>query len=241
LVLLTEINRADLVGCIESDSPPRFQFFDVDIYHSTTKRHNGELGEGFRNILQIFAFDSELSSIIHDLQLLTDLFIELTTTRTSADRRELDHSAASLRHRLLSCHSARKTTTPQDLISESCRLSALIYLRTILPGYPSRDWVYATLIEKLKSCIDGINLSGFASNGIVGELMLWVLFISSIVDLGPANRLWFVVRIAKVASALQLQGWSHVKKVLMKFLWVEQMHEYPCSVLWNEVIAMESL
>jgi hypothetical protein len=230
-----------LVGCIESDTPPRFPFFDIDIYYSTRKRHNRELGEGFRNILQTFTFNSELSSIIHDLQLLTDLFIELTTTRKSADRRELDHSAASLRHRLLSYPSAQKTTTPHDLISESCRLSDLIYLRTILPGYPSRDWVYNTVVEKLKSCIDGINFSGFASNGIVGELMLWLLFISSIVDLGPANRSWFVVRISKVASALQLQSWSHVKTVLMKFLWVEQMHEYLCLVLWNEIIAMESL
>jgi hypothetical protein len=193
------------------------------------KQHNRELGKGFRNILQTSEFDSELSSIIHDLKNLTDLFIELNTTRTSADRRELDHLAASLRHHLLSCPSARRTTTPQNLICESCRLTALIYLKTILPGYPSRHWVYKALIEKLKSCIDGINLGGFA---------LWLLFISGLVDLGHTNRTWFVVRFSKVASALQLQDWGHVKTILIKFLWVEEMHEYPCSALWNEVIVM---
>jgi hypothetical protein len=76
---------------------------------------------------------------------------------------------------------------------------------------------YKTLIEKLKLCIDDINPRSFANNSIVNELMLWLLFISGVVDLGYMNRTWHVVSASKVASALQLQDWGHVKTILIKF------------------------
>jgi hypothetical protein len=47
--------------------------------------------------------------------------------------------------------------------------------------------------------------------------MLWLLFISGVVDLGYMNRTWHVVSASKVASALQLQDWGHVKTILIKF------------------------
>lgn len=183
----------------------------------------------------------DLLDIFHDLQQLIDLFIELNTTRTFTDRRELDHLAQSLCHRLLLCPSARITTTPEDIIRESLRLSTLIYIRTILPSYPSRDRVYKTLVEKLKWCINGINFSGFASNGVVGELVLWLLFVGGTVDLGDAHKAWFVVRISKVSEALQLREWGEVKAGLKKFLIVEELHDRPYSALWNQAVMGEAL
>lgn len=65
--------------------------------------------------------------------------------------------------------------------------------------------MYKTLIGKLKSCIDSINRIGFESNGVVGKLILWLLFVGGIVDLGEEHKAWFTVRISKVADVLQLE------------------------------------
>ena len=236
LIVIDGENRADLMGCLEFDLPPRFPFFDT----VATKPPRRELNQGFENILKTFVFDANLIDIFHDLQYLTDLFIELSTNRTFTDRRELNQLAQSLRHRLLSCPSARNTTTPEDIIRESLRLSTLIYIKTVIPGYPSRDRVYRTLIGKLKSCIDDINLDGFASNGVMGELVLWLLFVAGIVDLGDARKAWFVLRISKVAEALQLREWGKVRGVLRKFSFIDELHDLPFSTLWNEIVIDEA-
>jgi hypothetical protein len=225
-----------LFGCLEYDLPPRFPFFDATISPLKPNSPRRELNEGFQNILQIFTFELNLVQIFHDVQHLTELFIKRSATHVFTDRRELDHLAQSLRHRLLSYPSARITTTPEDNIRESLRLGTLICIKIILPGYPSRDRVYQTLVQKLKLCIESINLSGFASNGIVGELVLWLLFVGGIVDLGDAHMAWFMLRISKVAEAMQVREWSEVKAILRKFSFVEELHGRPCLALWNRII-----
>ena len=236
LVITDEWHRADMVGCIKSDMTPRYPFFgefDDTAPQAIPEPPKSRLGNSFKSLLQNFKFDIILSETIHDLQSLSDLYIE-HNAYGSPDLQQLEHFAAMLRHRLLSCPSARMTTTPRELIMESCRIGALIHLKTILPEHPSRDRMYKTLIEKLKSCIDGINRSGFESNGVVGELMLWLLFVGGTVDLGEVNKAWFVVRIFMVAKALELESWSEVKNVLQGYFWVDSLHASAFSSHWDE-------
>ena len=232
--------RADLFGCLEFDLPPRFPFFDTSISELTPSPPRQDLNEGFQNVSRIISLGSNLTHIFQDVQHVTELFIELSATPTFTDRGELDHLAQSLRYRLLSHPSARITTTPDDTIRESLRLGGLIYIKLILPGYPSRDRIYQNLVKKLKYCIESINLSGFASNGAVGELVLWLLFVGGTVELGDTHRAWFMLRISEIAEAMQLKEWSEVTATLKKFLFVEDLHDRLCSVLWSELIMAHS-
>jgi hypothetical protein len=90
---------------------------------------------------QYLHFDSDFSDIFFNLQKFTYLFIDLSTNPTFTSKRALDH------------------------------LAQCVNLQDPPPGYPVHDRVCKILAEKLKSCVDGVNLSGFATNGVIGVLM----------------------------------------------------------------------
>jgi hypothetical protein len=60
------------------------------------------------------------------------------------------------------------------------------------------------------------------------------------VDLGDAHKAWFLLRISKVAEALQLREWGEVRVVVRGFLFVDKLHDLPFSTLWDEVVVDET-
>jgi hypothetical protein len=242
--LPTNMSRADLVGCLSSDHPPRFPFFDngPDLQTSLYKSPTLEICPGFKNIITMFCLDDEIIAILEDVQHFADRFTCIRSEKNSANLLELDHIAAGLRHRLLSCASARQTTTQRQIIRECCRLGALIYLRTILQAFPPPVGLATDiLLDKLKFCIDRVDLSHESKLDAVVDLMIWVLFICGIASSATSQGTWFISRLSSVANLFRLRTVDGVKSVLTRFFWVEAMHEGLITRLWDEIMFDTSL
>ena len=61
------------------------------------------------------------------------------------------------------------------------------------------------------------------------RLHLWVLYVGSLAEnvypVNTTDKLWFTSRLNKLASALEVRGWSEMKKLLRQFLFCEYLHQ----------------
>jgi Fungal specific transcription factor domain len=233
----TNGGRADLVGSVRSDLTPRFPFFDngMDLQPILMEIPKRSICPGFQAIIAIFGLDNEIISLLVDVQYLTDHIIYLRSKTISSNLLEIDHMAAQLRHRLLSCVSARQTTTQKQIISECCRLGALIHLKTSLQAFPFRVRFDDILPDKLKYCIERVDFTSEPMYPVI-DLVVWALCLCGIAGSASLNGAWFVARLSSVASEFQILTVNGIKSILKKFFWVDSMHEGLILSLWSELV-----
>lgn len=154
----------------------------------------------------------------------------------------IDRSAASLQYHVLVFQAAgsRSSQNDNDIMHEICCLGALIYLETFddflrlqAGRLRASSLLHGALIQKLKSTLDMVDTTNIAPSR---ALTLWILFLGGAVCAGTKDRVWFVARLVKTIMKLQqLLSWEDAKSSLVKFLWVDRIHEHSCKDLWDEV------
>lgn len=128
----------------------------------------------------------------------------------------------SLHYRLVLCIPIGAATAQSDIIlSETCRLALLIYLKPVL----CCRMPYNDLLGKLKTCHDSIKASVDTNRREIAELLLWLMFLGGITALNDPNKSWFVAHLREAATELGIYSWDGAKLVLVKFLWVQHIHE----------------
>jgi hypothetical protein len=106
----------------------------------------------------------------------------------------------------------------------------------VLYQYPSCGEKYRLPIEKLKEYLARMEKDGKMREREIAELALSLTFIGGMASLDDPNREWFVAKVNDMVWTLGLKTWDDVKGVLMKFLWIEGLHQETCSSLWEEAV-----
>lgn len=192
------------------------------------------LCEGLRIISDFHTFDDDLITVLGELERMT-----LVLNTSIMDLGTIDRTVAYMQYHLLSIHSAVDKSSPNALLEGSLTVGALVYIHTVhrFHLYPQGMEVSSGLltarviIQKLKTCLDSVDMNVTQTSG----LFLWMMFLGGIAVAGTEHRVWFVARIAKTVVQLQISEWEDVKSLLIRFPWVERIHNKPCTHLWNEV------
>lgn len=193
-----------------------------------------KLCAGFENLVRIFNFKSDFIDILDDLQILIGKANRVAATSTSNRPRRMDSTVTILCYRLLLYSPA--VYTPKVDFFEVCRLGVQIYLQTLVFGFPSCRMFCTVLIRKLQSYVKHISSRTTGGEELPREMLLWLMFLGGIITQDRSTRSWFVSLLPHIAGQLRLHSWDDIKEVLVKFLWIETIHEQLCKDLWGEVI-----
>lgn len=233
--LKSKIWRADLIGCLCTLSKPRFKVIDILGLAPAISPETAAstLCEGFKAIAELLPFDDDFLSVLGDLQCMTSV-LNISTI----DLPTIDRTIVPIQYQLLFHQS---TGTKHSTIVDPrrlCAIGALVYLQNVHSfhlrlhlGGTSRVLMDGALIDVVKN-----DLNSFDTNAAqTKELFLWVLFLCGVAVVGTKQRIWFVATLAKIIVELHICSWDEVKMTLMKFLWVDRIHEDPCREIWEEV------
>jgi len=234
--LKDKVWRADVTGCIGSLSKPRFSITGEETLSSfflSHKRPIPTLCNGLSSIMQLFAFDGVLVSILGELQYLTSILNNATM-----DLLTIEQIVGSIQYHLLLYHSAGYKSSQNAVLQELCCIGALVYLKTLYHFHrylqakeiPAGALSDRAMIQKLKSCLSMAE----ANTAQARALFLWILFLGGAAVDGTKDRAWFVARLATTVIELQICRWEDAKSSLMTFLWVDRIHESSCRGLWDE-------
>jgi hypothetical protein len=185
-----------------------------------------KLYRGFQAIAYSFSLHSEIVAILGDLQKLHTGMIDINPLYTLD---EIICLTTSLRYRLLLCAFNGAADSQSNILSEACRLGFLVYLKPDI----CCQMTFNDLLRRLEACIYCIEMNTDMKRCEVSEFVLWLVFIGGTTALDGPSRAWFVAHLRKTATGLRIDRWDDVKVVLMKFLWVEKIHEASFLDLWK--------
>jgi hypothetical protein len=152
----------------------------------------------------------------------------------------IDRIVTSIQYHLLLFQSAGYKSSENAVLQEDCCIGALVYLKTVyhfhlclqVGRFPAGALTDGPMIQKLKFCLDMADINTAQTRA----LSLWIIFLGGAAVAGTKDRAWFVARLAKTVMELQICSWEDAKSSLMKFLWVDRIHENSCKDLWDEAL-----
>lgn len=78
-------------------------------------------------------------------------------------------------------------------------------------------------------------IDDYKNTAETSALLLWILILGGAAVAGNSqDRAWFVVRVTKIVMGLKISSWEEAKLLLMRFFWVDSIHEGTCRDLWDE-------
>jgi hypothetical protein len=107
-------------------------------------------------------------------------------------------------------------------------------METLVQKPSVRGIDYTVVLSSLKSHLLRLQTTCVTTRG----LLLWLLFIGGITS-GSACRAWFTEELLHVAAEMSINTWDDAKLLLVRFWWVESIHDGPCQQLWEEVKMMQ--
>jgi hypothetical protein len=178
------------LACLETNS--RLQFpLSEDLYNNRTTEGPRalKLYKGFEALATSFSLPLEIVTILSDQERLHIVIVDMDLLYTSDD---IICVTTSLHYRLVLYTPIGAATAQSDIIlSETCRLTLLIYLKPVL----CCRMPYNDLPGKLKTCHDSIKASVDTNRREIAELLLWLMFLGGITALNNLNKSWFVAHL----------------------------------------------
>jgi hypothetical protein len=149
----------------------------------------------------------------------------------------------AIEHQLLAKHAL---TTAQSchpwsfysVITECCRLAALIYTFTALWVFESNSAVLRSPMKQLQqTLIDNMSILFDVRWAAYSDVLLWVLFIGSHAASGQVERPFFVDGTEGLAGQrLGLKRWEDVRKLMRGLLYNERFYGAAFEAIWDESI-----
>ncbi|PVH78899.1 hypothetical protein DL98DRAFT_633581 [Cadophora sp. DSE1049] len=219
VLVRSKIYEAELLGCIETGSIPRFASSgDPSHEPSDTAPH---LPCGFVELVQRGILQGELLSLFGDIEENTRL---MQTEETSLGMDE--SSVAPVRYRLLL--QVDEGLTDDDLNIRTClRHGAIIYIQTFLPKLPVRGVDLSTILSRLQDSMLALKVSNV-------RLLIWVSAIAAIVAEGD-GREWFMEKLRSYMTLAGIDVWDGLREILMQYWWIDAMHDILGRQLWGEL------
>jgi hypothetical protein len=184
------------------------------------------LTPGFESLTQNHFLSRDLITLLGEIEMYNLAF--KIGAPWAAD---LESAAVHIRYRLLCC--TDQSEEHGSVIQEAVRFGAILYIVTLIRKPSIRGIDYTVMLSTLKS-----HLLGFkATCDETTSFFLWLLFIGGIVP-GSSCRAWFTAKLVDVLGQAGIGTWKATKPLLLKFWWVESIHEGPCRQLWEEVNMM---
>jgi hypothetical protein len=233
--------RAELYGASLSQSEPRIPLMRNTLAASPKPSFwdppSAVIGPGIKSLAHSSVSD-DLVDILQDMSYLT-AFLESFHSGSIVREESLlyfDDERSSIEFRILCLPGKKKKRhgdTEADNIEESCRIAAMIYIKTVFFQVEPTAPIHISLVDRLRIALMQTNLQLCWNN--LSELLLWVLFIGATVAQRGPTRLWLLAMSKTVCSYLQKSSWHGVKEILSNYLWSDRILEDRCRHLWLEV------
>jgi hypothetical protein len=156
--------------------------------------------------------------------------ISIQSTGTMTDQRN------SIQHRLLCTPAYLYEQCGEGVhqLYECTRLAAQMYSLLCIYPYPPGPAPFEKLALRLRRELSGLDPATITEQE--SKLLLWILFMGSIMTIGTPDRLCFVSALSTVSRSLNLESWQDVKSVLSTFLWLDMTNDIDGRDIWDEVI-----
>lgn len=195
-----------------------------------------------KELLKVLA--PPLVAILVDLKRLV-IFNELCKApgivSTPEDLEFFNVQETAIEHQLLATHrlTAEQLRHPcsfPSVITECCRLAALIYTFTALWVFESNSAVLRSPTKQLqRTVVDNMSVLFDIRWAAPTDVLLWALFIGSHAASGQVERPFFVKGIERLAGQrLGLKSWEEVRKLMRGFLYNERFYGVAFEMIWNE-------
>ena len=185
----------------------------------------------------ILFLKDEIVTILSELRLLTEiLYLQYVPSVNGTGETSYSDRIYLVQRRLtyLSNHCQSGTVEIHTTICTA----GLIYLVSVLRDVGFHPQIIATLVSKLKACMEQFwrNLPRLDIDVEVAKMTLWTLVIGGAASMGKCERAWYVVHLAAFCEQLDLYCWSEVEVILAGIVWKSDW-ERPNGKLWEEVQA----
>lgn len=115
-------------------------------------------------------------------------------------------------------------------VFECCRLAAMVFVDVVLLHETSNT---LALAAGIKGTLAEANIDGMIQQ--MPELMTWILYMGCAAALETCMKPWFMRHFAQAASFLGLQHFETMRKVLIEFLWLEDVSNQHLKLIWSEL------
>ncbi|KAH7398057.1 hypothetical protein BKA64DRAFT_753898 [Cadophora sp. MPI-SDFR-AT-0126] len=219
VLVRSKILEAELLGCIETGSVPRFPSIgDASHISSDTAPH---LPYGFVEFVQRGILRGELLSLFGDIEEVTRV-AQIDETSLRMD----EPSMALIRYRLL--FQANEGMTNDDLnIRTYLRDGAIIYIQTLLPKMPVRAVDLSIPLSRLQVSMLALKIPNV-------RLLIWVSAIAAIVAEGDGKE-YFMEKLRNYMMLAGIEAWHGLREILFQYWWIDAMHDDLGRRLWGEV------
>ncbi|KAL2840183.1 hypothetical protein BJY01DRAFT_218618 [Aspergillus pseudoustus] len=157
--------------------------------------------------------------------------------RMMCDQRNLVH------YHLLSLPPANQRDPDQmSPVYEACRISALIYSVGVLFPIPAVGSPLQRLAILLQQELAGRDLlAEYTFLGSDGRLLVWILTMGSIAaSHAPAERAWFIQKLADIKGRMAIRSWSQFRSLLKSLLWLDCACDRAGEKLWDDLIRVSA-
>jgi len=185
-------------------------------------------------------FDWQLAQAFRDLREVM-LYREYYQFQSQAPPpAELDHfniKSYNLRYLILTL--PFQMVPPASDKQEPCRLALLIFWNANYMVANPDSALFRALTTQLKVALEKSDMQGVW--GPHFELLMWVLFLGAHISGGQRERPWFVLNLARGARILKLGEWDNVRKMLLRFFYLDRVYQKSFQEAWQEAKMLQSV
>ncbi|KIL95496.1 hypothetical protein FAVG1_00233 [Fusarium avenaceum] len=174
--------------------------------------------------------DSVLKESLFDIMGVCRLFNEHLEQKP-LDVVEFQEALISICYRLLQFRTLNESRSRHD-IQSAYHLGLMIFMVSVhWYNYQSRlakPGHIAGRVKEVRGMLDEHE----------DEFALWVLVLGGISVLGKDDRAWILSGLRDKASVLGVTTWNEARKCLVKFPWINVIHDEPSRKLWDEMFLL---
>ena len=145
-------------------------------------------------------------------------------------------NAKSYQFRYAALSAPFERRNPASDKEEGCRLAMLIFWFSNYQISAPDSALSRTLTAQVKTALQNSDLKGLW--GPFYELLTWVLMLGAFISAGQRERPWFVMNLAKVAKQLNLNNWSEIRSLLLKFFYLDRIYARGMEDIWDEAVLL---
>ena len=173
--------------------------------------------------------DPFLQQILVDVTDVARLF-NMDSAALNMDPNMFQEVIVSVGYRLIRFHPFGGPQLEAKL-EPACHIGLVAFTTTLYLQFGRRRFLrYRLVAQRLQEVIErGLDLED-------NDLMLWLLFIGGVSVLAEVSQIWLVSRIYQVTQSLDIEDWTALHKTIVRFPWINCLHDEAGKALWNTVM-----
>jgi hypothetical protein len=169
---------------------------------------------------------------------LQQILVDVTGISSLLNRKNIDFRLdsdmlqeiiVSVGYRLVHFHSLCEPPL-ENRLESVCHIGLTAFMTTMFLQFGRRRYLKYGLVAQ---CARKIIEEGLDEGD--GDVMLWLLFVGGISVLDGVGQTWLASKIRRVAKALGIRDWDALHRCLVKFPWIDSVHDEAGKMLWESV------